>query len=361
MGVSACASGWHPYVLVMAPALTETGQNQSFTLPAPVIDLIDAGVKSIPKKITRDIRTKVYNLALDEALKTSNGIKRLSIPLRAIDGGPVGASSMSFGAPMGDQLDTMGLIKSASIGQGNLPIMKANDVDQILAGMPAPNVEELMQVISTMDPEPDTPDFSLSSQELANFEKDIVEAMSVFPDEAVESESPDHRLVESQKREEEAVRRHFTLERQHSRLLRRMKKLEAREVGKGASDEVRNVLNRFCELASSDPSSRDTIATFLGRVQDVGYSSSNNRQRPGIRYFGSGSLEPPYDALSGCVVPKLGPSDREALKSVSNQLKSQVTFAEKGFDSDATESSSGGDSCDESVSYNNQLRGNLSM
>lgn len=186
-------------MLVMAPALTESGQTQSFT------SLLDAcDLKANPKRITKELRNKVYNLALEESLKRTNGAtSKRTPPLRPLDVVPSGGdSSMNCGSPMGEQCDNMGLLKSNMTcppcppcdGQENLPtlpLMKANDVEQVLAELPASNVEALIRAITTMDSEAgegaDTPEFALSSAELANFEKELLlgadEVMSGFTDE----------------------------------------------------------------------------------------------------------------------------------------------------------------------------------
>jgi KAT8 regulatory NSL complex subunit 1 len=82
------------------------------------------------------------------------------------------------------------------------------------------------------------------------------------------------------------------------------------------------------------------------------------------RYFGSGSGDhaPPATASNGPrVLPKFSADVKNELEKVSGQLHTQLKMVENCVDSDATASSSGGESCDEMQSFNNHHQMHVSM
>lgn len=367
MGLSRFASRRHPHVVVMAPALTESGQTQSFTDLPNLLNACEFQIPK-PKKKNQEVGIAVYNLDG----KTQNG-KRAS-PLRPLDIAPSGwDSSMNFGSPMGDQPENMGHLKSESIIKepvDDLAFIKENDMDQYLEQL-APNVDELMQAITTMDSEgQDNVEFPLSNAELASFEKELLfnqeDPISTFADDTA---GPDPRIATFEKKEDEVVRTVLNIEKRHFELMNRIKKLEARQVGKETAASVTAVLEHAYQLAvpEADPALKPTRADldkFTEKLHGAAHSLAQTatRFRPGIRYFGSGSVEPPQsvDPPPGSVVPKLDAVDRESLNAVASQLSTQLGIADAQCDSDATDSSSGGDSCDETVNYNNHLHNLLS-
>lgn len=82
------------------------------------------------------------------------------------------------------------------------------------------------------------------------------------------------------------------------------------------------------------------------------------------RYFGSGSGDhaPPATASNGPrVLPKFSADVKNELEKVSGQLHTQLKMVENCVDSDATASSSGGESCDEMQSFNNHHQMHISI
>jgi KAT8 regulatory NSL complex subunit 1 len=61
------------------------------------------------------------------------------------------------------------------------------------------------------------------------------------------------------------------------------------------------------------------------------------------------------------VLPKFSAEDKNELEKVSGQLHTQLKMVENFVDSDATASSSGGESCDEMQPFNNQHQMHVSM
>lgn len=61
------------------------------------------------------------------------------------------------------------------------------------------------------------------------------------------------------------------------------------------------------------------------------------------------------------LIPNLDEKYAENLEYIAGMLKTELGIIEKGIDSDATESSSGGESADEMVSYSNSVQNSLTM
>jgi KAT8 regulatory NSL complex subunit 1 len=82
------------------------------------------------------------------------------------------------------------------------------------------------------------------------------------------------------------------------------------------------------------------------------------------RYFGSGSGDNALLAPSSNgprLLPKLSADVKNELENVVGQLHTQLKMVENCVDSDATASSSGGESCDEMQSFNNHHQMHVSM
>lgn len=109
------------------------------------------------------------------------------------------------------------------------------------------------------------------------------------------------------------------------------------------------------------PVGPNALKNLVKRLQVSSMIQSNvtsKQQRGGaaLRYFGSGSVEhaPARSSSSGSVVvPKLSQHKRHELDRVAGMLQTEMKIVERHVDSDATASSSGGESCDEMQSYNN--------
>lgn len=93
-------------------------------------------------------------------------------------------------------------------------------------------------------------------------------------------------------------------------------------------------------------------------------ASSSARQKHQIKYFGSGSCEPGNHRITmpGIVnVPPWPMENKQELQKVSGLLHTELSIVQQEVDSEATESSSGGESCDEMQNYNNPHQQYLSM
>ncbi|XP_039282706.1 LOW QUALITY PROTEIN: KAT8 regulatory NSL complex subunit 1 [Nilaparvata lugens] len=335
----------------------------------------------------------------------------------------IGGFMMNNSSPsMGDLDGNMGLNKSEA---ESLNYMKdktccSTDVDQLFKNFQ--NVDEILQVIKSMestgtdgeadicamDPGPsnegenlfpiaDTADITSS---LGNFEKELfndVDVMNICVDENL----GDNGLVSVNKETmiteklEDVEKKHHHIERKLDRLMRRLRKIQAREIGKQASEEVTGVLEHLSKIVSTPESTagrqhstasassdkinkRKTVNDIRLLMRRLDQASQQqalaaHRHSKSYRYFGSGSKDIASsssvnsanglknNALTGSVLPKLSDKVRNDVETTAGNLQYQLKSIEDGFDSDATASSSGGESCDEMQSYNNQHQQQLTI
>lgn len=93
-------------------------------------------------------------------------------------------------------------------------------------------------------------------------------------------------------------------------------------------------------------------------------ANAASRQRHSARYFGSGSVEPGTfrSGVTGMTTLPPWPADcKQELQKVAGSLYTELSIAQTEVDSEATASSSGGESADEMQNYNNPHQQSLSM
>ncbi|XP_066600627.1 KAT8 regulatory NSL complex subunit 1 [Prorops nasuta] len=319
-----------------------------------------------------------------------------------------------------EDTNNMGFFKS----DRELPSMSAEstsegknlDVDQIMtfktdsasdnvqcnianAGDIGQNVEEILQVIKSIEnvetvenmsvsgsePVQSTVDsvemFTIPEEGFSSFERDLlndVDVMSLCTDN-INLDSTDQQKTNSLRLQQDLVaQKQFESERKCAFLLRRLRKLQARVIGKHIAEENIGIVELahrgvkkylFPELVdiSSNSNSQNfseitnSLIAFLKKLEKMCIAQSNSvsRQRLCIRYFGGGS----QDSLGNVSnnnsnrPPIFGSSqlqlNGDQLENVAGPLTMQLHVVESNLDSDCTASSSGGESCDEMQSFNN--------
>lgn len=111
------------------------------------------------------------------------------------------------------------------------------------------------------------------------------------------------------------------------------------------------------------------MKSFLRRIENLSTMQSTmlNKRAHALKYFTKpppnnlSSLSKSESNMSNSTIPRFDSHDLEQLDQVSGLLTSEMRLIEKQIDSDATASSSGGDSADEMVVYNNHYQQPLSM
>lgn len=332
---------------------------------------------------------------------------------------------------MGDQPDNMGFLKSnidvPLVANDNLTVSndKNMDVDQMInfhgvenehcgsssVGDLGQNVEEILQVIKSMEgaenaenipggsnePAPsgaDSVEMFTIPEGFASFERDLlneVDVMSLCNDNISMNMNIDA-TVDQQKsnnlraQQETVDQKQFESERRCAFLLRRLRKLQARIMGRHVAEENTGVIELahlgvkeyfFQELVniSSKSSVRNfpeissSLNSFLQKLEKTSVAQSNgvNRQRICCRYFGGGSRDSlAASSTTGAnrqqvfCTPQVK-VQRNEVESVVGPLASQLRNVEDNLDSDCTASSSGGESCDEMQTFNNPHQQPLPM
>lgn len=347
---------------------------------------------------------------------------------------------------MGDHQDNMGLQKSNNSVPGleSVCLSKdknlSSDMDQLLNNLGADmtntdisgpgdlgtNVEDLLQVIKNMENDnPESDALNSDNVGLGNLDPNVGEepetmfqmtdgadltgGLSTFEREllnvdmmnmCVDVNLNDNSLVIENKeltqvRLDEARKKQFEIERKCEWLLRRLRKLQARTIGRHVSEEVTGVLEQTYRMLHSSSDKDGDSHLEISDSQSVQPSSSvgvkvesnfknkkvkgisssalsslfrrldvlsqqqatiSSRQQVPNKYFGAGSGDHTSVTVSNngiSAFPKFPPAVKEEVEQVSGQLHTQLQLVEYAMDSDATASSSGGESCDEMQTFNN--------
>ncbi|XP_057330219.1 uncharacterized protein LOC130670753 isoform X2 [Microplitis mediator] len=254
--------------------------------------------------------------------------------------------------------------------------------------------------------------FPISETALASFSSEMFteEVMNLVSDNIgmnlnmniVES-SEGQRTINLPVQQDTVEHRQYELERRSAFLLRRLRKLQTKFVGRHAAEETIGVLEQAHhsvkkyfqqELSALAPKGTQlknfpeiggTLNSFIQKIEKSYSAQSNSvsRQRGYCRYFGGGSRD---NATSISVVGGSGVSgtgvnssvggsgigsasgsntrhplfgtaqvtvDKDEVENVAGSLATQLHTIETNFDSDCTVSSSGGESCDEMQTFNN--------
>lgn len=439
-----------PYVVVMAPALTETSQPQGLSLKSgavssPVslltlnedakskyeikcsklLEVVDSPVGMNGDSEHNKCFETVQNTSCDEGEQNKNHMIKNSEIQDQGNSKESDYSLLQIGGFMmnnsysgaGDN-DNMGLHKSASqvsntdssnylkmdlfknMGNSSLP---QNDLGA--GGDLGHNVDEIMQVIKNMESKGSDMEENLGLQ--INDGNDIAGSLSTFEREffndvdmmnmCVDENLGDNSLAIGNKdtiikeKVDETQDRQFKIERKCEWLIRRLRKMQARAMGKQASEVITGMLEHVINVLADGSNScknsslysvlvsgkgdnertRDansfSISTLMRRLDQSSQQQTlaASQNRVSCKYFGSGPLEASssrqYTTLSGSILPKLSSDVQKDVESVSGQLYFQLKVVENGIDSDVTASSSGGESCDEMQSFNNPQPQSLPM
>lgn len=320
-----------PYAEVMAPALTDPAQKQSFPLsPKPKY--------------------------LHECCSDSNQASDCDV-------------RMSESPTLSDQ--NMGLHKTSL---DSVSKIHKNDVDQMLnltsnsppgdVELPQ-NVDEIMQAIKAI------PDEEIVEKFLTD-----VDMMNISME-----DQPDVKETQAKDTLVDLKLAQNKIERRLDFLRRKIRKLQVRSMGQHISGEVSgvfeyvhrslkrlkdNTLTFEDEKPNMKPMSYGSTKTMLKKLEMAATLQANSvaRQKHIPKYFGSGSNDIGNHriTLPGIVnVPPWPIDHKQELQKVTGLLQTELSLVQHDVDSEATESSSGGESCDEMQNYNNPHQQYLSM
>lgn len=427
MGLRA-ASVRHPNAVVMAPALTEANQSQNFSLPpsSPINSVSQNGCYASHEDETSMCKANLKLKYSPRLFNVTPNYSTKKVPpfsgLLQVASDPTQANIImnTSPTPMGDQTDTMGLQKTGDPMTALLKEKISNDVQQLLnnisadgdlqssvvdmsgAGDLPQNVEDLMQAWNSnleaaAQVERGQGDGDTEAIFPIGFDRELfseVDMMHMCEEEGInQSAAKENRAKELM---EDLHRKQLKLERRTEFILRRIRKIQIRHMGQHVGGEVAglyeyvhrtlkrvketiapNELNDGIPVHSIAPHSELFSPEF---IKPIGPSEVNElvrklhvstlqhssiaRQKPPVKYFGSGSLDTPYTpprSLVGGNILSLAPGACTELERIAGTLQTELTVIESHVDSDATASSSGAESCDETQTYSNPHQSFLSM
>lgn len=165
------------------------------------------------------------------------------------------------------------------------------------------------------------------------------------------------------------------MQRQIDFLNRRLRKLQTRNVCQQASEEISGLFewsNRITRRKDYDPTrqavheeeiqrpvSAASMRSVLKKIDTISnqqrlISSKKKVGRPSSTPGPSVSVD--KNQPLSTLIPQYDVKTIEEILQTAGSLQSELRLAEQGMDSDATLSSSGGESADENITYNNQTQ-----
>lgn len=453
------ASVRHPNAVVMAPALTEASQPQSFKLTssrsASPINNTDEDKVYFPREEaclkaenelgTRTLKGKEFGNVFDnlntlalasELLKSENSLGIINRASDNIQDPSLTSTIMNnCSIPMGDQTGKMGLQKTGLDTVSALLKDKSatSDVDQLFnhlssdlpvsdMGITGDNVDDIMQVIKSMEGSSERsitsdlggetdPIFPLTTGDLtgnfSSLEKELFndDVMNISIEEHLSDGAMSLKETQIKDASVEVQRQQAKLERKVDFFLRKLRKMQIRHMSRQVSSEVagtfehvHRLLRRLkenpvvldsqlhdLEKSNSSISEQANESTNMRipteKIKPISQSSTRNlvrklemstilqantrsRQRHTTKYFGSGSIDSNVfrpGMANSTTLPMWPLDDKQELQKVSGLLHSELSLVQQEVDSEATASSSGGESCDEMQTYNNSTQQYLSM
>lgn len=151
------------------------------------------------------------------------------------------------------------------------------------------------------------------------------------------------------------------LERRCSFLQRRLRILQARAIGKRVSEEVTQTFEKCARGARRDGGGRPvSLKTFIKNVETTSalQASAASRTVVGPKYYKAGTSKGDVSKSASLGIPS---GLLTGLEETAGALRSHLSVVKHELDSDATESSSGAESNDEAVVYNNPHQQHMPM
>lgn len=306
---------------------------------------------------------------------------------------------LTFSAMSRQKVKNMGHILSSNMES----VISENDIS--CANDMEAHVEEIINNFKSSESEKvttsanelsnDNEMFAMTGGELTNnfspFEKDLLDNVDVMN---IEMEDQHDDSVNIQKESHtkdlflEMERKHVEIKRRLDFLRRRAHKLQSQLLGQHMSYEISGIFENVCRLlkkpkdifemngsgllssegfsVKNKPVSPICAKNFIRKLEITSLMQANSVSHHKIcsKYFGSGSVEYPLLKNISCgsvnILP--WPMDEKAnMNKIASQLKTQLAVSQKELDSEATESSSGGESCDEVQNYINPHQQYLSV
>lgn len=276
-------------------------------------------------------------------------------------------------------IQTMGLQKE--------PDKENAEMEQMIGELASSSDIDLLQVFKSLEAAPAGDGLCELTGGLSLFnDVDVMNMCSVVED--VQTPNKDMFVGEIRS---EIEKLQLQMERKTEFLLRRLRKMQSRQMGQHISEEVGNLCEDayrlfkrkerehqklsgiddttlpamlFDSKQTTKPVSSNAMKTFLKKINHVSATQSASLTKINQMLktnYGSNSSSTTTSNKLVSLVPRLEENAARKIEDVAGALQTELRMIETAIDSDATASSSGGESADEAVSYNNATQEPLSM
>lgn len=246
-------------------------------------------------------------------------------------------------------VDNLARMDEDDMGPQNQPSLAkdSQEMEQILVDLGNSDLEQqgdLLQAIKTLETGGDT----LSGGEALSTD----DPEAIFPLAGFELAEPAD--SEGDAMEEKIKAMQLRLERRCSFLQRRLRILQARAIGKKVSEEAAQSFEKCTRGVRKDSGGGRPVGlkTFLKTVETTSalQASAASRTVVGPKYYNPGTSKGDASKSASIGIPS---GTLTGLEDTAGALRSHLSVVKHELDSDATLSSSGAESNDEAVTYNN--------
>lgn len=259
------------------------------------------------------------------------------------------------------------------------------DMEQMLGELATSSDIDLLQVFKSFDTNPTGENLCLS---LFN-DVDVIN-MNMGLDDVVTNSSP-VKECPTQEIIADIEKKRAKMMRECDFMVRRLRKIQARHMGRHISEEIygvyeysQNLIKRkeretksistmtpINQLQADKQKSASSMRTLLKRIDNVATTQQTSPARSSNQMYGSSSTVTSNMHADGrdasgakitfptaaCVVPPFDANGLQQLQQCTGLLTAELKFVNQAYDSDATASSSGGESADELVTYSKYNNG----
>lgn len=269
------------------------------------------------------------------------------------------------------------------------------DMEQMIGDLTYSGDIDLMQVFKSFDSVPATDNLCDLAGGLSLFND--VDVMNIASLEYVSATTPNKETLDTLEIRNEIEKRQSQMIRKCDFLIRRLKKIQARCMGQHINEEINILFDYIQQLVKQKERESKTITTMtplsrhtndkqkqyqscsmknlIKRIDqaavchqssvavrdfamfdgaksgtDVGGTASSSK---GLSGSGKGSVSGLSSVCLANVVPQIEPDGIQQIERSAGMMKSAMVCVATAIDSDATASSSGGESADEMICYNN--------
>lgn len=266
------------------------------------------------------------------------------------------------------------------------------EMEQMLGELASSSDIDLLQVFKSFESAPTGENLCDLAGGLSLFND--VDVMNMGLEDVVTSNSP-VKECPTQEIIAEIEKKRAKMIRECDFMMRRLRKIQARQMGRHISEEMygvyeyaQNLIKRkeretksistmapINQLQSDKHKSTSSMKTMLKRIDNVATTQQTSPGRMINQPYGGassaivtlsvdnrdvGSTKHGFPTATA-VVPPFDLNGQQQLQQCTGLLSTELKLVNDAFDSDATASSSGGESADEMVTYNNVIQQSLPM